>query len=109
MRKHAALAVLVATLLPADASAQPPHCPPGLANKTPPCVPPGLAKKQQRDAGWYYGPPVGGGYYILREPRSLRLDPRWDYYLRNDGMVVRVDPRTRAVIDIVDALDRLID
>ncbi|HDR28543.1 MAG TPA: hypothetical protein ENN83_07885 [Rhodovulum sp.] len=68
-----------------------------------------MAKKQQRDAAWYYGPAVGDGYYILREPHRLLLDPRRDYYLRNDGMVVRVDPRTRAVIDIVDALDRLID
>jgi len=98
-------AILIVALLPLSAVAAPPHCPPGLAKKAPPCVPPGLARKQRGDDGWR----IDERYRRLDAPRRYGLDPRWDYYLRDDGYVFRVDPETRAIIDLVDALDRLLD
>ena len=115
-------AAFAIALAPLGALADPPRgCPPGLAKKEPRCVPPGHARNyrdydrdrqrdwdDRRDYSRYYGRDLGNGYYVLREPRRFNLDPRYNYYVR-DGRIYRVDPQTEAILDIVGALQTLLN
>ncbi|PTW52045.1 excinuclease ABC subunit A [Rhodovulum kholense] len=105
------LAALTAfALTPALAAASPGHCPPGLAKKSPACVPPGQARKgAELGHGIVAGSPVDGRYRYLTDPRRYRLDPQGSYYVRDDGWVVRVDPETRKVLDLIGAIDALVN
>ena len=65
---------------------------------------PGLAKK-----GWRTGDVLGpGDYRRLRDPdrHGLRLDGD---YLVVDGLVMRIDPDTRAILTIIGAAAELLD
>ncbi|SEN66244.1 hypothetical protein [Palleronia pelagia] len=87
-------------------------CPPGLAKKNPPCVPPGQAKQAARSE--YDGVPdytVGDivDEIILRD-RLRRISDYDRYnlrdvdgvrYYRDDRQIYRVDPTTRAILDII--------
>ena len=80
-------------------SAQPGHCPPGLAAKNPPCVPPGLAKKGVGTADR-----LPGDLDRLRDPGRYRLPPLGENegYYRDGRIVYRVDVRTRRVLDWIE-------
>ncbi|WP_414897612.1 excinuclease ABC subunit A [Rhodovulum sp. YEN HP10] len=106
----AALTALAPSLAPDLGLAAPPHCPPGLAKKSPACMPPGQARKGDGFGhGIAAGDRIDGRYRHLDDPRRYRLDPRGSYYLRDDGWVVRVDPETRKVLDLIGAIDALVD
>jgi hypothetical protein len=99
----AALALAVCAA-PLAAPAAPPGCPPGLAKKTPPCVPPGLARQGLR---------VGE---VLPRHSFHRIDRPWRYGLPRDGhfvvlegLVLRLDPDTRAILTIIGAAAELLD
>lgn len=106
------LGALVA-FLHLSATAGPADCPPGLAKKDPPCIPPGQAKKYRHgDDGWrerdrWVGRRIDDRYDRLRDPDRYRLDPRGTHLVRNDGWVVRVDPETRKVLNLIGAIDAL--
>lgn len=102
--RAAALALAVCAA-PLAASAAPPGCPPGLAKKTPPCVPPGLAQRQSLRVG-----------EVLPPQAAHRLDRPWRYGLPRDGhfvvlegLVLRLDPDTRAILTILGAAAELLD
>jgi hypothetical protein len=113
MRLLFVAAALAVSLAPVPVLADPPGgCPPGLAKKGS-CVPPGHAKAYRRDHDdrdyrRYYGDRVRDDYYRLRDPGYFRLDPRYNYYIRNDR-IYRVDPNTQAVLDLVGALNQLLN
>ena len=92
----ATLFALVPLTLPALAG--PKACPPGLVKKDPACVPPGLAKK-----GYGIGDRIDGDYTLIRNPDRWGLDDGKTYYRVGDT-VYRVDPETKAVLDILGAL-----
>lgn len=80
-------------------------CPPGLVWRATACVPPGQAKKlltigTRVPPGWAYTP--WGAV-----PMSLRtqydLDPRFRY-IHRDNVIYVVDPQTRLITSIIDAL-----
>ncbi len=81
------------------------HCPPGLAKKHNGCLPPGIAKKQ-----FDIGDRWRGNYSMWnynQVPLDWRtqygLDPYNRYYYR-DGYLYSVDPRTRLVESVIQAL-----
>ncbi len=99
-----AAAGLAACLVVAPAEAGPPGCPPGLAKKNPPCIPPGQTKK----LGYAPGDVLDrDAYVVLGDPWRYGLPRAHDYALV-DGLVVRLDPDTRAILRIVGALAELL-
>lgn len=82
------------------------ECPPGLAKKRPACIPPGQAKRMYRQGQRL---PNGYRYYTPYDdlPASLRdrydLDDDYRYIYRDDRIYV-VDPATRLVTRILDAI-----
>lgn len=107
---------LTLAALPSTASADK-GCPPGLAKKHNGCTPPGLAKKgvnqdrdhdhdYERDHRYRVGDRLDGDYVIIRDPRRYDLDPGYTYARRSDT-IFRIDPDTRAVLDIIGGLREL--
>ena len=81
------------------------NCPPGLAKKNNGCLPPGIAKKH-----FDIGDRWNGNYRpwtYNQVPLDWRtqygLDPNNRYYYR-DGYLYSVDPRTRLVESVIQAL-----
>lgn len=132
-------AVLICTLtLPGAAVAKgPKHCPPGLAKKDPACVPPGQAKKRdtyrdtEREASHDYGENdtlrvgdrviFGGREYTVVEAGHrivLRRDDDWyrlpdlrdgSEYFRVGDAILRVDRKTKAVFEIIELADLILN
>lgn len=81
-------------------------CPPGLAKKNPSCVPPGLAKKQ----GIRIGDRVNDyDVIVIRDPNRYGLDGRDRWYRLGDDLIIRADRETGEIIDLIDAVIRVID
>ena len=82
-------------------------CPPGLAKKNNGCLPPGIAKKRfdvgDRWSGNYQ--PWSYNQVPLDWRNQYGLDPADRYYYR-DGYLYSVDPRTRLVESVIQALIR---
>lgn len=78
------------------------HCPPGLAKKNPPCVPPGQAKKYGR------GDYIYRDYDVIRDPERYGLR-KGDNYYRVGDYVYRVDKDTREVLDLIGAVDAILN
>ena len=80
-------------------------CPPGLAKKDNGCLPPGIAKRHFNIGDRWNG--NYGAWSYNQVPLDWRsqygLDPYNRYYYR-DGYLYSVDPRTRLVEAIVQAL-----
>ena len=81
------------------------NCPPGLAKKSNGCLPPGIAKRS-----FNIGDRWNGNYrrwtfdqVPLEWRNQYNLDPMNRYYYR-DGYLYSVDPRTRLVESVVQAL-----
>ena len=81
-------------------------CPPGLAKKTPECQPPGQAKRMFRE-----GQRLGSNYrhYTPYNDIPLALRERYDLdgdrrYVYRDNVIYAVDPSTRRVTDIINAI-----
>ncbi|HET9354673.1 MAG TPA: hypothetical protein VFO42_00760 [Sphingomicrobium sp.] len=81
------------------------NCPPGLAKKNNGCLPPGIAKQS-----FNVGDRWNGNYGLWQYnqvPTDWRtqynLDPNNRYYYRN-GYLYSVDPRTRLVESVIQAL-----
>ena len=112
---------------PADAKQK--HCPPGLAKKNPACVPPGLAKKGVTEDEFRNQPRevletgdivrIDGVDYIIVQTRSGPVLRRGDdfyrlprdvtgEFVRIGDVLVRVDPTTKAVIDLVRIADLIL-
>ena len=135
MFKHVLAAGIVALSLPGAADAKgPKHCPPGLAKKNPECVPPGQAKKgvtYDRDADGYrderqsdlrigdrvvldgqeYVVVSTGDTVVLRRDDTLYRLPRigdGSDYVRIGDVIVRVDPKTKAVFEIIELADLIL-
>jgi hypothetical protein len=103
MRHLLLAAAALAALGAAPALADPPGgCPPGLAKKGTGCLPPGQAKKI-----YGIGDRIDDGY-IIRNPGRHGLDPDQTYYRVGD-YVYRVDRETRAVLDLVGAVSRVLN
>jgi len=83
-------------------------CPPGLARKSPACVPPGQAKKQLK-VGERLSKDYQGYTPYSQIPRGLRrrhgLNAS-DRYVYRDEHLYRVDPKTRVIEQIVNAILR---
>ena len=78
------------------------HCPPGLAKKNPPCVPPGQAKKYSR------GDYINRDYTRINRPEQYGLN-RDDTYYRVGDYVYRVDKETQEVLDLIGAVDAVLN
>lgn len=81
-------------------------CPPGLAKKTPACMPPGQAKRMFRErqrlsSNYRYYTPYGDIPLALRDRYHLDDDYR---YIYRDNVIYSVDPRTRLVTSIINAI-----
>ncbi len=90
------------------ATAQPAHCPPGLAKKNPPCVPPGQARQGVTVGAQL---PSGVDYIILGEQdlRRLGLSPQpGSRYVVVDDTVFRIADATRKVLDAIGAVEALV-
>ena len=83
------------------------NCPPGLAKRNNGCLPPGIAKKQfdigDRWSGNYR--PWTYNQVPLDWRNQYGLDANNRYYYR-DGYLYSVDPRTRLVESVIQALIR---
>lgn len=103
------LAMTATGLMPFAASAKQDQvqagCPPGLAKKSPACVPPGQAKNYER---FRVGDRLTGDYILIRDPGRYGLDRRGTYY-RADGYVIRVDRETREILDLIGAIDAVLN
>ncbi len=81
-------------------------CPPGLAKKHNGCMPPGQAKKMY-EQGYRFDRTFSGYTAYDRIPRDLRrhydLDPR-DRYIYDNNYIYRVDPTTRIVREVLNAI-----
>jgi hypothetical protein len=81
------------------------NCPPGLAKKNNGCLPPGIAKKSFNVGDRWNG--NYGMWNYNQVPIDWRnqygLDPDNRYYYR-DGYLYSVDPRTRLVEAVIQAL-----
>ncbi|WP_323769079.1 excinuclease ABC subunit A [Antarctobacter sp.] len=107
-------AALLSTTMAAPALAD--TCPPGLAKKAVPCVPPGQAKKhtnhdrkqQTRDHAVIYtrGDRIDDSHARLTDPTRYGLNPDRSYVVV-ENQVYRIDPDTRAVLNIIGALSQL--
>ncbi len=101
-------------------SGPPGGCPPGLAKKSPACVPPGQARKMNRqdiethdrwdpENGYYrHGRVVDAHFVLIEAPWRYGLDGPGQYY-RRDGYILRVDPETREILDLIGAIGALLD
>ncbi len=102
-------------------SAPPDGCPPGLAKKSPACVPPGQAKKWRNPSVdtpherwdpehglYWHGRNVDENFVFIRNPWRYGLDRDYRYYHR-DGYVLRVAPETGRILDLIGAVDALLD
>lgn len=78
------------------------HCPPGLAKKNPPCVPPGQAKKYRR------GDIINRDYRVIARPEQYGLRKGESYYGVGD-YVYRVNKDTREVLDLIGAVDAILN
>jgi hypothetical protein len=82
-------------------------CPPGLAKKNNGCLPPGIAKQRFNAGDRWSGSYDPWNYNQI--PRDWRnqydLDARNGYYYR-DGYLYGVDPKTRIVVSVIQALIR---
>lgn len=83
------------------------HCPPGLAKKNPPCVPPGQFGK---------GPDVGNwlpysNYYVVRNPSRYRLPKlgSGQSYYRDADRFFRINRDTREILELIDAMDAVLN
>jgi hypothetical protein len=81
-------------------------CPPGLAKKTPACMPPGQAKRifregQRVSSNYRYYTPYNDIPLVLRNQYNLDDDYR---YIYRDNVIYSVDPRTRLVTSIINAI-----
>ncbi|WP_417208375.1 excinuclease ABC subunit A [Antarctobacter sp.] len=112
-------AALLSTTMAAPALAD--NCPPGLAKKAVPCVPPGQAKKhtypvreqqtrdhQTREHVVIYnrGDFIDDIHAPLTDPTRYGLNPDRSYVVV-ENQVYRIDPDTRAVLNIIGALSQL--
>lgn len=77
-------------------------CPPGLANRNPPCVPPGQAAK------YGVGERIVEDYSILENPFDYGLDSDGTYYVY-DGFVYQVDENTTEIINLIGAVDAILN
>ena len=137
MSKFLALALAATLIAPQIAEAKgPKHCPPGLAKKKPACVPPGLANKDRGgDAGSSYDDDdhdehtlsVGDrvifdgdeyvvvstdGRTVLRRGDTLyRLPYPGDgsEYVRVGDAILRVDRKTKAVFEVIELADLIMN
>ncbi|MEX5730206.1 hypothetical protein Ga0609869_003559 [Rhodovulum iodosum] len=109
MRSLAIITLAALAVAPAGAGAAPKACPPGLAKKSPACIPPGQARHYGPEARPYVGQRITGDYRRLTDPRRYGLDPRRTYFVRGDGRVVRVDPETQEILDLIGAIHAIID
>lgn len=84
------------------------HCPPGLAKKNPPCVPPGQARHGVTTSEWLARHRIGG---IADDPRILTdIDdlPRLisgEVYAILDNALIRMDPETREILELIRILN----
>lgn len=82
-------------------------CPPGLAKKNNGCLPPGIAKRRFNPGDRWSG--IYDQWTYNQIPRDWRnqynLDSRNGYYYR-DGYLYGVDPQTRIVVSVIEALIR---
>jgi len=113
------------------------HCPPGLAKKNPSCVPPGLAKKGVRqdqyqdddhydrddyrvlkrgdvillDGREYVVVSTDGGTIVRRGGDFYRLPVFGDgsEYVRVGDAILRVDRKTKAVIELMELADLILN
>lgn len=81
-------------------------CPPGLWKKTPSCMPPGQAKRAFREGqrltrNYRYYTPYGDIPLSLRDRYDLSNQNR---YIYRDNVIYVVDPTTRLVSDIINAV-----
>jgi Ni/Co efflux regulator RcnB len=81
-------------------------CPPGLAKKTPACMPPGQAKRlfregQRLSTNYRYYTPYSDIPVVLRDRYDLDDDYR---YIYRNNVIYTVDPRTRLITSIIDAI-----
>lgn len=81
-------------------------CPPGLAKKSPACMPPGQTKRQFREGqrvstNYRNYTPYGDIPMALRDRYDLDDDNR---YIYRNNVIYTVDPRTRAITSIIDAI-----
>ncbi len=93
------LAFLLSLAVPAAAKG-PNHCPPGLAKKSPTCIPPGQVGK-----GTILRP---GTYELLDRPWHYGLE-RDRSYARIGDIIVEIDRDTREVLDLIGALDAVLN
>ena len=80
-------------------------CPPGLAKKNNGCLPPGIAKQSFNVGDRWNGNyrPWTFDQVPLDWRNQYNLDPRNRYYYRN-GYLYSVDPQTRLVESVIQAL-----
>jgi len=86
---------------------KPGHCPPGLAKKNPPCVPPGQVGKGLAKGNWL----PKSGYRLVQNPSQYRL-PKLDggqSYYRNADSFYRINRETREILELIDALDKVLN
>jgi hypothetical protein len=81
-------------------------CPPGLAKKTPACMAPGQAKRAFREgqrlpSQYRYYTPYSDIPLVLRNQYNLDDDYR---YIYRNNVIYQVDPQTRLIRDIIDAI-----
>ncbi|KZY43055.1 hypothetical protein A3731_01070 [Roseovarius sp. HI0049] len=104
MRKLLITAAVAATALsPVAAHAGSKGCPPGLAKKHNGCLPPGQAKKIYRSDRQYLRNGIRVDY-----PERYGLNPAYTYY-HSGGNVYRVDRDTREVLDLIGAVNRILN
>lgn len=82
-------------------------CPPGLAKRDNGCLPPGIARQRYNLGDRWYGNyrPWTYDQVPLDWRTQYNLDPYNRYYYR-DGYLYSVDPRTRLVESVIQALIR---
>ena len=83
------------------------NCPPGLAKKNPPCVPPGQAKKGYGVGDKYYYDEYLSDYD--RRRYNLPRLPRGESYYRVGDSFIRVDNQTREVLELFEAIGRVLN
>ena len=81
-------------------------CPPGLAKKTPQCKPPGQASRMFREgqrlsSNYRYYTPYSDIPMVFRDEYDLTNDYR---YIYRNNLIYVVDPQTRLVRDILEAV-----
>ncbi len=83
------------------------HCPPGLAKKNPSCVPPGQVGKRLSVGN---GLPKSG-YDLVKNPSKYRLPKlgKGQSYYRDADRFFRINRETREVLELIDALDAVLD